>query len=297
MALGLGGRIPTWARWLVSVMLVCVVIVMSVFLLQKPTSPAPTPDPTPVTTMTPIITVTPTSASTPAILLTEDASTLIERPTVYSAYISTRAPTVDGILTPGEWPEPAFTKTFDYTVEDTKKTGDMNGYFMNDEDFLYAAITVSADDFKENILEEEVGFWSLNLWFDGDNDGIIGIGNDIARFWRSMYSDSHIGEEGYEVSDVKLNGFGACNFSPGNRTYVYEFQIQLDSGDPEDLAVKPGDTIGIKVVLVEWVPSPSVNHWNRLGSVGWPIGQGVLDGSKYGKLALAAKPIVPTASY
>ena len=266
-------RLPTWAKWVSGFALTGVTGAIIIVAWQA-FAPASQPVPT----------------SLPAILLTyEDASTLIERPTVYSAYISTTAPTVDGILTSGEWPEPAFTKTFDYTVEDIKKTGDMNGYFMNDEDFLYTAITFSAEDFKENILEEEVGFWSLNVRFDGDNDGIIATGNDIASFWRSSYSDSHVSDEGDEANDVRLNGFGACQFSPGKKTYTYEFQIPLNSGDSEDLAVNTGDTIGIKVNVIEWQPKLSGKGYSNIGSVGWPEAQGKLDGSTYGRLVLAAK--------
>ena len=65
VALELGGRIPTWARWLVSVMLVCVVIGMSILLLQEPSTSAPTHDSTPTTAVTPIDTSTGITTVTP----------------------------------------------------------------------------------------------------------------------------------------------------------------------------------------------------------------------------------------
>ena len=65
--------------------------------------------------------------------------TSFEKVIVESEYAATR-PVIDGVLTAGEWNEPAFHSNIQYSMGDTGKTGDVTGYFMNDDTNLYRQI-------------------------------------------------------------------------------------------------------------------------------------------------------------
>jgi hypothetical protein len=225
-------------------------------------------------------------------ILTEPILTNIEVPTIGSTYASGTLPKVDGLLSPDEWPQPAFTKTLQYALKDNKKTGEMKGYIMNDSNYLYVAIQFTGEGFEEGILKKEGVFLTPAIWFDGDSDGVISLDEDVGRFWESYYVDSHVGAEGWEKSDDHRDGLGACTFSDESVTYTYEYQIPLNSGDPQDLATYPGEIIGIKVILGER-QYISPNDSTTLGTTGWPTGAGCLDASTYAKLVLAMEGTTP----
>ncbi len=225
-----------------------------------------------------------TSESVP--ILTEPIVTNVETPTIFSTYASRAVPTIDGVLLPDEWAQPAFSKTLSYVLKGKAKTGEMLGYITNDDNFLYIAIQVTAEGFEESTINKEGVFLSPTIWFDGDNDGVISVGEDVRRFWKSSYYDCHLGLEGSETSDTEQDGRGACSFSNGS--YTYEYLISLNDGDPQDLAVHPGQTIGIKIVLTER-ENISSSHTTTIGTSGWPTGTGRLDASTYAKLILATE--------
>lgn len=276
VALGLSGRLPPWAKWLsVSVTVIGIVALVVTSVLKS-------------------------DGFTPLLFqLKELADTTMSLVTVNSKY-ATSLPVIDGILEPGEWTEPTFTKSFDYQVGNVSKTGEMVGCFMNSEKYLYCAVVVSAEDFKkENFKKnkmEDAGFF-LYLHFDNNNDGIIEKGEDIKVIEILMggrtppwYNDDYADpDKNWPQSDwgggdsaymnAKRNGLGSASYSDSTGCLTYEFSIPLNDGDPLDLSAKPGDTIGIKVRLEE----------RNYGGVfiGWPIGRGVNMGSTYAKLTLA----------
>jgi hypothetical protein len=54
------------------------------------------------------------------------------------------------------------------------------------------------------------------------------------------------------LADEHQDGEAAACFIGEKNSYFWEFRIPLSSGDPEDLAVVAGDTIGVQLHLWEW---------------------------------------------
>jgi uncharacterized membrane protein len=232
------------------------------------------------------------NVNAPVILTPKSVATSSSRSTINSKYVSAKAPAIDGALLPGEWPEPSFNKTFTYSFKNVEKKGIITGYFFNDDGSLYVAITVTTEDFKPDVFQKENELLALDMFFDENNDGILRKGEDNKKFWGFEFQDAHQEQENKPYStrvDKRKDGEGACVYSNPINTYVYECRIPLNSGDTEDLAVKPGDTIGIRVVLSEYKETEANKMWKTIGSDGWPTGQGWIDGI-YGQLVLAQKP-------
>lgn len=256
---------PLWARWVGAFIILAgigVIIAFTILNNHESTRPMWAPEAAPFQ-------------------LKESSDAPISDVAVNSEY-ALSAPAIDGMLSPGEWPAPTFTKDFEYLIGHVSKTGDMNGYFtkvsktgkmsgyfMNDEQNLYVAITVSADDFREDnfrLIEEEGFGFVPEVRFDGDSDGVISQGDDIRTMTPNCgeslnpkaiyYRNGSFDEESWwfyiDIYSGHNNGKGAVSFpTRSTGTYTYEFSIPLHSGSSNDLSVKPGDTIGIKVILRE----------------------------------------------
>jgi hypothetical protein len=285
------GSLPVWARLAAAVIILASMGVVIAFNLSNKPSNEPE-------SITPV----PTAAPLASFQLKEAADAPIPYANVNSKYISS-VPTIDAILTPGEWTEPAFTKSFEYLIGNVSKTGEMVGYFMNNDEYLYVAVTVSADDFREDVFkqfEKEGVSFSLNLRFDGDGDGIIRSGDDIRyiqpHFWESWYPGynyydnySFVDESTMNSTRGQTNGEGTVSYTDQTSTYTYELSVPLSSGNSGDLNVKTGDTIGVKVIFIEGQTLDNYTLWSR-GAIGWPVLRGIIDGSTYGKVTLANKP-------
>ena len=284
------GSLPVWARLAGAITILASVGVGVAFTLSddsKSTTPVPT------------------AAPLASFQLKEAADAPIPYANVNSKYTSSE-PTIDAKLTPGEWTEPAFTKSFEYLIGNVSKGGEMVGYFMNDDEYLYVAVTVSADDFREDVFKqfemEGVNF-SLELRFDGDGDGVIRSGDDIRtirpHFWESSnpgynyYDNGSFDEEStmfyMSIAWGQTNGEGTMSYPGQTTTYTYELSVPLSSGNSNDLNLKPGDTIGVKVIFREGQDLAN-NSWRPYESIGWPVARGILDGRTYGKITLAIKP-------
>ena len=261
-------RMPAWGKWLTVLAVIGIAGVMAIIL--------------------PKIFIS-SQSSVPVMLMPENINTSGSPPSIYSKYLSTSAPTIDGVLTPSEWPEPAFDKTFTYSFQNEEKTGVMKGYFMNDNNSLYVATTITAEDFNPDIFEKEKALLALDIFFDENNDGILRKGEDNKKFWQFQYEDWHQEQEDRPYSttwDEQQDGKGVCIYSDTTGIYIYECQIPLNSGDNEDLAVKPGDVMGIRLVLTEYIETEASKRWENIGFDSWPTGQGWIDGP-YGQLVLA----------
>ena len=241
-------------------------------------------DPVPAGTSEPPLT---TSTDVPVSQPTGPADTHPSSTTIYSQDVSAVTPTIDGTLGSGEWSEPAFTMPIKYLWKDEEKTGNMEGYFINDEDSLYVAITLTTEDFRPDMFEKEKILLKLDLFFDERNDGVLRKGEDVKWFWELEYRDAHQEGNTYSVDKLK-DGEGTCIYSSKANAFVYEFRIPLNSGDTEDLAVKAGDTLGIKVKLSVFQEVEVNKRWSPVWYDGWPDARSWTDGSTYGRLVLAA---------
>ena len=136
---------------------------------------------------------------------------------------------------------------------------------MNDNDDLYAAIEPKAEDFDESLIESLGISFDVYIYFDGDNDDVLSLGEDVKSIWSNLYEqyppyDHYYDDRNFcttyswlaceDNSDSK-NGEGATTYSNETSGYTFEFRIPLNSGDPQDLAVESGGTIGVQVLLEE----------------------------------------------
>jgi hypothetical protein len=160
---------------------------------------------------------------------------------------------------------------------------------MHDEENLYIGVTITNDDFQmvTDVGEGELYVDTLGIYFDGNNNGVIEPNEGINYFWWLGYSDWFFIEENrWTIDDVK-NGTGKATHSnpSGIGDYVYEFEIPLDSGDPQDIAITSQSTVGIMVSFNEMYKENG-DSINTAGQGGWPLFAEVRDGQTYGKLVL-----------
>lgn len=271
------GFVPTWAKWLGGIGSICITAVLvSYILLSNSTNSNSTNG----NNLEP-------PSHVPVLLTAEQEDMPIPQPTIHSKYVSGKTPTIDGVLQAGEWTEPAFTKPFLYSIDGKEKSGDMAGYFMNDDEFLYAAIAVNAEDFKEDYMDYHVRtYFYLGLYFDGDNDNIIALGEDCKSFWRDDYRDEHLIISGTSFYENQ-HGNGSATCSSEDNVIMYEMMIPLDSGDAYDISADVGDTIGLLISLRQSYEVRSEDRFvTYLGSIGWPIESSFSDAIIYGKLVL-----------
>ena len=231
--------------------------------------------------------------------ISEYPTTPVPAPVITSKYISGTEPIIDGVMSHDEWGQPAFTKTFQYTIEGIDGTGYMEGYFMNDNDDLYAAIELKAEDFEESLLERLGIYFNVDIYFDGDNDGIMRPGEDVKRIYSRLFEHSGIHSHYYDLnfntnewwmvkSDSLENGKGATTYSDSRSAYTFEFKIPLKSGDPEDIEVEAGNTMGIYVALRGGHELKAQESYVIHVSYGWPTSEGYPSAETYAKLILAS---------
>ena len=284
----LAWRLPTWAKWLGGLGSICIIAVLAFYILLFNSTNGSSTNSTNGNNLEP--------PSDILVLLTPEQEDMpVPRPVIYSKYLSGVAPPIEGVLQAGEWTEPAFIKPFIYSIDGKEKSGDIAGYFMNDDEFLYAAITVSAEDFKEDYMDNNSGTrFSLYMYFDGENDDIITMGEDFKSVSGNSYTDGHLEVDAYGRPSPKYqesrHGSGYATSSIESNTLVYELEIPLDSGDADDISVNEGDTIGLLICFdQEWF-IPDSYELRFIGRIGWPIAGWFDVASMYGKLVLAAGP-------
>lgn len=175
---------------------------------------------------------------------------------IYSEYVGAEAPDIDGVLTEGEWTDPALGMglIFSEVYSQTQQLGEASFYCMNDHDHMYLALTLRSLNTSFYTFDEEMMKMECTIIFDGDNDGYPDTGDDMKILnigWRENprlrdFIDSHVDPEHYWTPDKYENGEVAYDYTEDASTWVAEFRIPLDSGDPQDLAVQPEDTVGVR---------------------------------------------------
>jgi hypothetical protein len=192
---------------------------------------------------------------------------------VGSQWLSSKAaPTIDGVLDPGEWGPSVFTKnaqlyrihgkygTADY-AEEIISGGEVGMSLSNDNASLYVAVALTTAGLEPSFLDKEHVIFLVYLIFDSSNNGELGLGEDVRKVhWdprkygnSGYYSDFHWSTRmPWGLADEHQDGEAAACFIGEENPYFWEFRIPLSSGDPEDLAVVAGDTIGVQLHLWEW---------------------------------------------
>jgi len=181
---------------------------------------------------------------------------------LYSHYAASKPPDIDGVLSRGEWPEPAISmnvclsryKNYGPSILDQQR-GKASFYCINDNDCLYMAITLSSPNPDIVSFDREGVKLGGEIVFDGDNDGYPTPGDDIKRigsyylddsYTMPTFSDEHVDSKGWPDYDQQQDGEGAEGYAEDTGTWVCECRVPLNPGDPQDLALQPGDTIGVR---------------------------------------------------
>jgi hypothetical protein len=179
-------------------------------------------------------------------------------------------PTMDGVIAAGEWDDAT---TFSFTGPD----GPATGYVKNDDGWLYMAVAVPHALAAAPIQA---------LYFDTGHDQVLTDGQeDVKTCMPQHHEDQHFDLEtaGHWIADDVQHGSGSID-CVGSQC-VSEFSIPLNSGDSQDIAVSPGDVLGLLVLYADMGTS-SVCTWPDTTS---PM-EDVFDPTTWGELVLATPP-------
>jgi hypothetical protein len=177
-----------------------------------------------------------------------------------SAFATGGPPTIDGIVSPGEW---AAADSTTFTLEATYMT---TLYMMNDATDLYIAITVT-----------DATLSSDDQWviaFDNNNDGVaFGLGDDhLVTRGDSPFSDHFWTNDA--VNPLRLDtdvggtsdGAGVNAASGGVNSFELRHPLN-DADDIHDFSLVVGAMIGVRVsyrdagVLKGYYPQPAPSGW------------------------------------
>ncbi len=138
-------------------------------------------------------------------------------------------PVLDGTLGAGEWDTASPRAVF------TGLTGSYL-YAMNDLENLYLALWVPDPTLT--------GTDQLRVRIDSAHDSLNAPGDDeLGLVATDTFRDLHFNSGFWGVLDLVSNGAGMASAVPGGN--FFEMCHPLNSGDTRDMAIAPGDTIGL----------------------------------------------------
>ena len=138
---------------------------------------------------------------------------------------------IDGVKSPGEW-DTATPRSVFFGL-----TGSVL-YVMDDDVNIYLGLFV-----PDTTLRFDDLFWTR---FDAQHDGITTLLDDeVDGSGQSTFFDSHWSGSNWANTDMHRDGLSAAGPAPGGS--FFEISHPLNDGDPQDLFVGPGDTIGLCV--------------------------------------------------
>lgn len=134
------------------------------------------------------------------------------------------APVIDGVKSPGEW---------DAATAVAVWTGGTL-YYTNDDENLYLAL-----EMVDATAQDADGF---RMRFDDTLDGVFTVGDNEILVRMDSYFDRHREAFGWNVDDTQKDGVRAGGANAG--VNFFEVSFPLNSGDPNDFALSPGDAVG-----------------------------------------------------
>jgi Bacterial Ig-like domain (group 2) len=151
--------------------------------------------------------------------------------TVRSGAATTTPPTIDGVLSPGEWD----TALQIPTGPNAGTIANATVYVQNDGVNLFMALAVPDATAGTNDI--------LELRFDNDNDRVQTVNDDEITVSRTAgLSDGYFNGTSWGTADARQDGVGAASLS-GGMAY-YEWSHPLASGDVNDMMVSGGNFLG-----------------------------------------------------
>lgn len=158
--------------------------------------------------------------------------------------------TIDGTKAQGEW-DYATMNSFQFVF--TSKTLDANVYMMNNEQNLYIALEVFADDYYSYSTPDD----RLFISFDENNDSqftdfsedrlsfFTRNGSMTDWYWENASLQWEYSQEQNNPDDDKEVAFTHSNMVDGGvGDYFIEVKVPFDCTDPQDLQTQLGESAG-----------------------------------------------------
>jgi hypothetical protein len=167
-------------------------------------------------------------------------------------------PTIDGLIEYAEWKDAAAYETtigwLDINAAPTGASAPALVLAKNDGNNIYLAVRYADQEWDAeidengNVLQIDVA----SVEFDEDLSGEVEAGEDrkiMAPIWFGAYFDKHGPGDG--DGDTRSDGFGRMRYSQYENSFHAEISIPFDSGDPDDLLIAPGASIGVRPMLID----------------------------------------------
>lgn len=191
-------------------------------------------------------------------------------------------PTIDGLLSPGEWDSAAQVLVF-------SGLGNETFYVMNDATNIYLALRVLDPTLSPNDIME--------VRFDKAHNGVHDENDDSVQAKPSAFLDRYFHFAGSSGSfgnlDPLQNGSSAAT---GNgATNFFEISHPLNSGDIRDIDASPGDTLGFCLTYFKegTATSSTMYPTNCLAA---DVNLGVNEQQIYGDIIIAMAPVPVTVT-
>ncbi len=172
--------------------------------------------------------------------------------------LSKTVPTIDGDINEAEWLDAnAYKATLPWVDAGFVETGNTTKALVlvkNDGDNLYMAFRYEDDiwDAELDCSNNPAVIDIFGIAFDEDNSGTIDPGEDRKGFvaiWAGGFFDKY-GDNGSDT-DSRFDGNGRMRYHASEKRFHVEMKIPLNSGDPNDIAITPGDAIGVQITMYD----------------------------------------------
>jgi len=210
--------------------------------------------------------------------------------TQFNSNWATTTPTIDGDIVSffGEWSDAT-----------TVSVGAATVYVKNDGVNLYVAAIVPDTTYDPGSIGPPVTGDSFVMLFDEGSDGLVqGDGDGMtlnpgifgppnSNDYVDLFWDPAGSLMSPPLSPDTLLTDGSGNWSWDGANYYYEFSKPLNSGDSEDMAVSPGDTVGVGIAYQD--VTGRTGYW-------WTCCSNSDDPATWGDLVLATTPNILTVN-
>jgi len=190
------------------------------------------------------------------------------------------APTIDGAVDADEWKDAAPLE-FEMRMLRLKPWGFSTRVcqlrVMNSANALYLALTIPDETFNNSLTPLDLDCAILAFCREKE----LKPGDDRKVLAPGLYVDKHVTAPGKDADDKRQDGRGAMRRDEAG--YTLEWAIPLDSGDPEDMRVKPGEALRFNLAYFDGFQADMKNT-----QVGTAFGTDLNRATDWGTLQLAA---------
>ncbi len=193
---------------------------------------------------------------------------------ILKSHFTRLPPRIDGVLSEGEWngaPVEPFIlpMVLAENGQDTRTiAGDL--YLLNDAENFYVGVKLYGVTYHNVFQPPSAIFDVLALLFDNNNNGVVEPFEDrkfvfsfqptIGSGQRGYYSDEHFTRvQGESGSDLHIDGTARMVHSdPGGvGDYIIEMAFPINSGYPDDLAMRPDGRVKFNLLFASGLGGPS----------------------------------------